>query len=93
MARALARAIEIEQVPRVLSVRVVEGVVRMLLILERSDAGALEAGGEAELPDERALDVARERPRRGSVRREQRWWRLAGRPRAGSSRGSLTDHG
>jgi len=71
-AGAFASASEIEQVPRVLPMGVVEGVVRMLLILERSDAGALESRGEAELPDERALDVAREGPRGGSVRRERR---------------------
>ena len=71
-ARAFAGAIEIEQVPRVLAMSVVKGVVRMFLILERSDAGALESGGEAELPDERALDVAREGPGGCSVRRERR---------------------
>jgi hypothetical protein len=70
-ARSFARAIEIEQMPRVLPMSVVERVVRMLLVVERSDAGPLESSREAELPHERALDVARERPRGSSVARER----------------------
>ncbi|MDB5220896.1 MAG: hypothetical protein JWO86_8823 [Myxococcaceae bacterium] len=58
---------------------VVEGVVCVLLIVERSDAGAFESGAEAELPHERSLDVARERPRGGAVRRESRMNVVGGR--------------
>jgi hypothetical protein len=71
-ARSFARAIESEQVPRVLPMGVVEGVVRVLLIVERSDARALESGAEPEPPHERALHVACEGPRGDSVRRECR---------------------
>jgi hypothetical protein len=77
-AGALAGAVEIEQVPRVLPVSVVERVVRVPLIPERSDAGALESGGEPELPDERALDVAREGTSGCSVRRERRMEMVVG---------------
>ena len=51
---------------------VVEGVVGVLLIVERSDAGTFEPGGETELPHERALDVACKRARGSAVRRERR---------------------
>lgn len=71
-ARSFTGAIEVKLMPRVLPMSVVEGVVRVLLIVERSDAGACEAGAEAELPHERRLDVACKRPRGGAVRREHR---------------------
>ena len=67
-----ASAIQIELMPRVLPMSVVEGVVGVLLIVERSDAGTFEPGGKTELPHECALDVACKRARGSAVRRERR---------------------
>ncbi len=67
-----AHVIERKCVTRVLAVSVVERVVRVPLIVERPDAGALERGTERELPSERALDVMGERACCSPVRSQHR---------------------
>ncbi|HVH40835.1 MAG TPA: hypothetical protein VM925_00785, partial [Labilithrix sp.] len=60
-ARTFACAIEPEIVTRILTVGVVERVVRVPLVVERADPRTLESGAEGELPAERGLAVEGER--------------------------------
>jgi hypothetical protein len=67
--RPLAGAIEMEPVMRVLAMHIVKRMVRMPLVVERPDAGALESRAEVKLPSKRGLDIESEAPRRITPRR------------------------
>jgi hypothetical protein len=68
--RSLPGAIEIELVTRVLAMDVTEGVVGVLLVMERSNARAFESSSETQTPAEGGLDIERESSSRSAVRRE-----------------------
>ena len=82
-----------ELVARVLAMHVAKRVVRVALVVEHSDTSPLEARRETELPPERRLDVASERPRRSAVRRHHRMEVIVGgAERQETARVALREH-